>query len=91
MAYLKCWPNEKYSFAFISDRYTIKFREPVYETDIQTEFVNINLYMETGISNSHIWKLDSTKMSCLSIFQNATFLNSKNHYMKVRFRLTFKT
>jgi len=34
LAYFICWFYENNWFAFISDRYTINFTEPVYETDI---------------------------------------------------------
>jgi len=47
-------------FAF-SDRYTIKFREEVYETDILTELWNVNLYTETGISNWNTCTVDLRK------------------------------
>jgi hypothetical protein len=42
------------SFAFISDRYTFKFTEKIYETEAQNQVCNINMYMETGISNLRI-------------------------------------
>jgi len=37
LAYLKCRPSENVDFEFITDRYTITFREPVYESEIQTK------------------------------------------------------
>jgi len=37
LSFLKCWPYENERFAFISDRYIIKFKENVYEAKIKTE------------------------------------------------------
>jgi len=34
LAFLICWPYENECFAFISDRYTLKFTEPIYEPEI---------------------------------------------------------
>jgi len=36
-AYLNRWPFESEGFSLISDRYTIKFKEPIYETGIENE------------------------------------------------------
>ena len=78
MAYLKCWPEQNEGFAFISVRYTINFRESIYEIEIQTQPWNVNMYMETVISNLHIWNVDTTKMGVMSLFQIATRLNTQN-------------
>jgi len=43
LAYLKRWPYENRCFAFISDRYTFKLTEPVYESEVQTRTWNVNL------------------------------------------------
>ena len=45
--------NENVGFDFISDRYKIKYTEPLYESEIRTEFWYVNWYMGTGISNWH--------------------------------------
>jgi len=45
LAYLKFWPYENERFAFNSDRYTIKFTEPLYETELHTEVWYVNFYM----------------------------------------------
>jgi len=79
------------SFAFISDRYTFKFTEKIYETEAQNQVCNINMYMETGISNLRIWNDDPTKKRVLPLFQIATQLNSKKKYMKRRFRFKSET
>jgi len=54
LEFLKCCPYENEGFAFISDRYTIKFTDTVYETKMKTEFWKVNSNMETGISIWHI-------------------------------------
>jgi len=35
LAYFEIGPYENVGFAFISIRYTIKFKEPLYETEIK--------------------------------------------------------
>jgi len=72
LEYLKFWPDENKGFAFISDRYTIAFTAQVYETEIQTQLRNVNFFMETGISNWHIWK-------CLP-YENAGFAFISHRY-----------
>ena len=74
---MNSWPYEIDCFAFISVRYTIKFTEPVYETEVQTRTWNVNLYMATGISNWHIWNFHPAKMSRLHIFQFVKLLISQ--------------
>ena len=50
LSFLKFWPYENEGFAFISDRYMIKFKETLYESKIKAELWKVNLNMETGIS-----------------------------------------
>ena len=69
LACLNSWPFENEGFSFISERYTIKSKETIYETGIQIEPWNINMYISSGSSNWHILKIDLTKMRVLTLFQ----------------------
>ena len=62
----------KWGFCIFSDRYTIKFTEVLYETEIQTENWNVIIEMGTGISNWNICIVDPTKMKVFTLFQIAT-------------------
>ena len=90
-AYLKCWHDENEGFAFISVRFTIKFTEPVYDTDIETELLNVSLYKLSVISIRNIRNDVNMKMKVLPLFQIAKWLNSLNQYMKLIFRLNSET
>ena len=68
----------KYYFAFISDRYTIKFKEQKWNKFIN-ELWHIYWYMNISNSNWHKSIFDSTKMKFLPLFQFLTrLLNSKH-------------
>jgi hypothetical protein len=40
-----------------------------YETEVINELWHINMYMNIGISNWHIWRFDTTKMKFFTLFQ----------------------
>ena len=50
-----------------------------YESEIYNELWHIKLYMNTGISNSHIWSIVLTKMKYLPLFQFDTRLLFSRH------------
>jgi len=52
------------------------FREPKQETEIETEFWNVNLYMETDKSDCHFWNIDPMKMWVLPLIFITSWLNS---------------
>ena len=51
----------------------------------------VNLKMETRISIWYIWIVDPSKMSVSPSFQIDTRLNSKNQYIKLRFKMNSAT
>jgi len=60
-----------------------KFTEPKYETEIETEFWKVNLYMQTGISDWCFWNVDLTKMRSLPSFLIDKWVNSQKEYIKL--------
>jgi len=50
-----------------------------YETEIHNELRHINLYMNIGISNWHIWSIYTTKMMLLTLFLFDTRLLTTKH------------
>ena len=50
-----------------------------YMKQIQNELWNLNLYMNTSISNWHIWNIDPTEMRVLPFFQFDTKLLTSKH------------
>jgi len=49
------------------------------DTEIHVELWNINLYMNTGFSNSYFWSIEPTKMMFLPLFQFETRLLTSKH------------
>jgi len=75
------------TFAFISDSYTINFTDTLFETKkknwiMESKFEYGNRYFHLAYLNC--WPF---KMSVSPSFQIARQLNSKNQYMKLRFRM----
>jgi len=68
----------KWVLCFISPCYTIKYTEPNWNWD-HNEIKVIKLYMNTGISNWHIWSIDSTKLKFLTLFQFDTHILTSKH------------
>jgi hypothetical protein len=68
----------KWFFAFISTRFTIEYAEPIWNWDHNVIKV-INLNMNIGFSNWHIWSIDPTKMKFLFLFQFDTLLLTSKH------------
>jgi len=78
MAILKFWPHENEGFAFISDGYTVKFIEPLYETAIQTQRWNVFCIWKTVFPIGTFENL-TLKNVCYSLFQIATGWNSRTN------------
>jgi len=47
---------------------TLLNTQNAYEKEIHKEFREINMYMDVGIFNWHIWSIDPTKMTFLPLF-----------------------
>ena len=67
LAYLKWWSYKNDSFAFVSGRYTIKFTEHLGNL-IQNELWHIKLYMNTGISNWHMYEVSTLQKWSICLY-----------------------
>ena len=67
--------------------WNLKFTESKYGTEVETEFWNVNLYMEKVNSDCHYWNVFLMKMRVLPLFLIPPFQNSLKRNMKFRLRL----
>ena len=68
---------------FISPRYTLKYTELIWNWD-NNENKIINLYMNISFSNWHIWSIDSTKLTFLTLFEFDTRILTSKHPKPIR-------
>ena len=64
-----------------------KFTESKYETEIETEFWTVNLYVENVNTDCHFWYVYPMKMRVLPSFLIATGLKSLKLHINLRLRI----